>query len=178
MITQWRLRVSKQSSICSRGAVLGHPMDPVVSVKQKLLRKHKVSCKSFWSRIVSLKSFTLTIPWNLAKPVKIFLGIIVRQHHTDRKQMGLLREWKEGTPAVIIAIWSGWKLVGRFHWMLYLSAKLSRSLVWWKNCMRKAFWRTIQRTKTSQESTNLERKSYLDCSLDTLCTRVEFGRVT
>ena len=24
----------------------------------------------------------------------------------------------------------------------------------------------------------LERKSYLDCSLDTLCTRGEFGRVT
>ena len=32
--------------------------------------------------------------------------------------------------------------------------------------------------KDSQESINLERKSYLDCSLDTLCTRVEFGRVT
>ena len=27
-----------------------------------------------------------------AKPVKIFPGIIVRRHHTDRKQMGLLRE--------------------------------------------------------------------------------------
>ena len=32
--------------------------------------------------------------------------------------------------------------------------------------------------KTSQESINLERKTYLDCSLDTLCTREEFGRVT
>ena len=32
--------------------------------------------------------------------------------------------------------------------------------------------------RTSQESINLERKSYLDCSLDTLCTRVKFGRVT
>ena len=32
--------------------------------------------------------------------------------------------------------------------------------------------------RTRQESINLERKSYLDCSLDTLCTRVEFGRVT
>ena len=32
--------------------------------------------------------------------------------------------------------------------------------------------------KTSQESVNLERKSFLDCSLDTLCTREEFGRVT
>ena len=35
---------------------------------------------------------TLTILWNLAKPVKILTGIIVRQHHTDRKQMGLLKE--------------------------------------------------------------------------------------
>ena len=32
--------------------------------------------------------------------------------------------------------------------------------------------------KTSQESINLERKFYLDCSLDTLCTWEEFGRVT
>ena len=41
-------------------------------------------------------------------------------------------------------------------------------------------WLTITPSlrKTSQESINLERKSYLDCSSDTLCTRVEFGRVT
>ena len=32
--------------------------------------------------------------------------------------------------------------------------------------------------KTSQESINLERKYNLDCSLDTLCTWGEFGRVT
>ena len=63
-----------------------------IRAKQKLLRKHKGACKSSWSRIGSLKSFTLTIPWNLAKYVKIFPGIIVRRHHTDRKQMGLLRE--------------------------------------------------------------------------------------
>ena len=63
-----------------------------IRAKQKLLRKHKGACKSSWSRIGSLKSFTLTIPWKLAEPVKIFPGIIVRRHHTDRKQMGLLRE--------------------------------------------------------------------------------------
>ena len=37
---------------------------------------------------------------------------------------------------------------------------------------------TLSLRKTSQESINLERQSYLDCSLDTLCTREEFGRVT
>ena len=63
-----------------------------IRAKQKLLRKHRGACKSSWGRMGSLKSFTLTIPWNLAKLVKIFPGIIVRRHHTDRKQMGLLRE--------------------------------------------------------------------------------------
>ena len=80
-------------------------MDPVVSVQnKKLLRKPKGACKSSWSRIGSLKSFTLTIPWNLAKPVKIFPGIIVRQHHTHHKQMDLLRvrRVKEGTSAVLL----------------------------------------------------------------------------
>ena len=37
---------------------------------------------------------------------------------------------------------------------------------------------TLFLRKTSQESINLERKSYLDCSLDTHCTRGEFGRVS
>ena len=63
-----------------------------VRVKQKLPRKHKGACKSSWSKIGNLKSLTLTIPLNLAKLVKIFPGIIVRQHDTDQKQMGLLKE--------------------------------------------------------------------------------------
>ena len=37
---------------------------------------------------------------------------------------------------------------------------------------------TLSLRKASQESINLERKSYLDCSSDTLCTRDEFGKVT
>ena len=37
-------------------------------------------------------SFTLTIPWNSAKPVKISPGIIARLHHTDRRLMVLLKE--------------------------------------------------------------------------------------
>ena len=37
---------------------------------------------------------------------------------------------------------------------------------------------TLSLRRISQESINLERMSYLDCSSDTLCTRGEFGRVT
>ena len=67
--------------------------------KQKLLRRRKRASKRSWGRRGSRKLFTLTIPWNLVKPVKISPGIIVRRHHTDQKQMGLLREqyaeWKK-----------------------------------------------------------------------------------
>ena len=79
--------------------------ETVRSAKQKLLRKHKGACKSSWSRIGSLKSFTMTILWNLAKLVKIFPGIIARRHHTDRKRTRLLKERhavKEGTCAVLL----------------------------------------------------------------------------
>ena len=37
---------------------------------------------------------------------------------------------------------------------------------------------TLSLRKTGQESINLDRKSYLDCSSDTLCTRDAFGKVT
>ena len=52
----------------------------------------------------------------------------------------------------------------------HLKDQLSR-LVHWLSI-------TLSLRTTSPESINLERKSYLDCSLDTLCTRVQSGRVT
>ena len=88
-----QLRISKQSSICSRGAGSSHSMDPGVSVqKTKLHRKHREACTSSWSQIGNQKSFILTIPWNLAKLVKISPGIIARLHHTDRRLMVLPKE--------------------------------------------------------------------------------------
>ena len=65
-------------------------------------------------------------------------------------------------------------LMGRHHMRDVLGNHLkdrSFRLVHWLSI-------TLLLRKTSQESINLERKSYLDCSLDKLCTRREFGRVT
>ena len=68
-------------------------MDPDVSVqKPKLHKKPREACKSSWNPRGILKSFTLTIPWNSVKLVKISPGIIARLHHTDRRLMGLLKE--------------------------------------------------------------------------------------
>ena len=50
-----------------------------------------------------------------------------------------VRRIKEGTSGVFVAIRSGWKLVGRFHGMLLLSAKRSRSLVWWQDPYERRF---------------------------------------
>ena len=64
------------------------------------------ACKSSWSQIGSLKLFTLTVPWNSAKLVKIFHGIIARLHHTDQRLNGIaeraVRRVKEGTSAVLL----------------------------------------------------------------------------
>ena len=65
-------------------------------------------------------------------------------------------------------------LIGKLHTKGVLENHLkdqSFHLVHWLSI-------TLLLRKTSQESINLERKFYLDCSLDTLCTRGEFGRVT
>ena len=54
---------SKQSSICNRGAGLGHPMDPIVSVQNKNFAGNtKKLAKVLGARKGSLKSFTMTIP--------------------------------------------------------------------------------------------------------------------
>ena len=46
--------------------------------------------------------FTLTLLWNVAKPVKIFDGIIVRRHHTSETNVIAVRRVKEGTSASLL----------------------------------------------------------------------------
>ena len=62
-------------------------------------------------------------------------------------------------------------LMRRLHSKDVLEKRFKRPII--------AFGYLVEYYRISQESTHLERKSYLDCSSDTLCTlRVEFGRVT
>ena len=77
-----------------------------IRAKQKLHKKPREACKSSWSPIGSPKSFTVTIPWNSAKPVKICPGIIARRHHDRSETNGIaeraVRREKEGTSAVLL----------------------------------------------------------------------------
>ena len=139
-----------------------------IRAKQKLLRKHKGACKSSWSRIRSLKSFSLTIPWNSAKPVNYarseINGIAERA----------VRRIREGTSAVLLQ--SG---LDEKWWAdsmeCYCSLRNVQDLLSDGNTpsIRKALWRTnhlkdqsfrlvhwlsitLPLRKTSQESINLE----------------------
>ena len=60
--------------------------------KKKTSQEPREACKSSWNPRGNQKSFTLTIPWNLAKLVKISPGIIVRLRHIDRRLMVLQKE--------------------------------------------------------------------------------------
>ena len=104
--------------------------------KQKLPRRHRRTNEVPGAYEEAQKSRTLTIPWNLANLAKNYPGIIVRQHHTDRKQMGCGKssaQSERGDICGIVAVRSGQRMVGGFHGMLLLSAKHSRSLVGWED---------------------------------------------
>ena len=75
-----------------------------ISVKPNLLTEQKGVHESFSSRRTSQKSLNLTIPWNLAKLVKNYHGIIVHQRLIDLRRMVFaeraVHRIKEGTSAV------------------------------------------------------------------------------
>ena len=151
ILVTWLQRITKFSvKKVNRGTIIDMPWwyktwrhsgDNHARVKQKLPRRPRRTWWSSWSRGGKQKSFTLTIPWNLASLAKNYPGIVVRQHHTDQKPVGLPKEqcaeWKKGHLRCYCSpVWvtNG----GRIHGVLLLSAKHSRSLVWWEDTTRKA----------------------------------------
>ena len=142
-----QLRISKQSSICSRGAGSSHSMDPGVSVQKQNFTRHPEKLAKVPGTREEAQSH---LHWQ-------FLGIwqslwrsFLESLYVDTTQMRNKWDcWKSSAQSKrrhfcrIFAIRSGWKLVGRFHGMLYLSAKRSRSLVWWEDPIWETFWETI-----------------------------------
>ena len=135
----------KQSSICSRGARSSHSMDPGVSVQNKNFKRNPVKLAKVPGTREETKNHLhwqfLGIQQSLWKSLLESLHV----YHTDQKQMGLLREqyaeWKK--VPLLYAIRSEWKLVGRFHGILFLSAKYSRYLVWWEDALWKTGWSSL-----------------------------------
>ena len=173
-------------------------MDPVVSVQNKNFSGNtKKLAKVLGALKGSLGSFTLTIPWKLAKACEdhSWNHCTSTPHISETNGISerAVRRVKEGTSAVLLQSgldekfwqipWNAFPICDTFKIFCLMGEHLTNRdsanhlkdqsfrLVHWLSI-------TLSLRKTSQESINLERKSYLDCSLDTLCTREDFGRVT
>ena len=88
-----QLRVSKQSSLRSRGAGFSYSMDPGVSVQQQNFTRNPAQLAKVPGAREETKSH---LHWQFLgirkKLVKIFHGIIARLHRTDRRLMVLPKE--------------------------------------------------------------------------------------
>ena len=116
-----------------------------IRAKQKTSQETQRSLQKFLPNVIYTDNSL-----NLAKPVKIFPGIIVRQHHTDRKQMGLLKEqcaeWKKA-PLLYCCNQVWMKIGGRIPWNVIPICETFRiSCLMGKHPIWETFWETIWRT--------------------------------
>ena len=168
-----------------------------IRAKQKILRNQKRTSQSSWSRRGNRKSVILTIPQNLAKLVKTYLGTICQHLITVQRQLVVLKERyaelrKELLQYCCDQIWM--KIGGRIPWSVtaicetykisclmgrhpmegdseyHLMARLFH-LVRWLNV-------TLFLPKTCRDFINSVQKSYKVYSLDMRCTRGESGKET
>ena len=96
-----RATVTRTPILCKMEALDGYKL---IRTKQRLVNKRKRGDESFSIRQPVRKSCVLTIHWNLAKPVKMYLGISGCQT-PHRSETHGIAEWavrrvKEGTSAV------------------------------------------------------------------------------
>ena len=101
-----QLKISKQSSICSRGAGSSHSMDPGVSVQKQLHKKPREACKSSWNPRGILKVIYTDnslefgkacedLSWNHCTPTP-------HRSETNGIVERAVRRVKEGTSAVLL----------------------------------------------------------------------------
>ena len=117
--------------MCYRGAGFGHPTDPVVSVQNKNFsgstKEHAEvlgadeETKSHLHNSLEFGKACEDLAWNHCTSTP---------HRSETNEIAerAVRRVKEGTSAVLSQSGLDEKKVGRFHGMLYLSAKHSRSL--------------------------------------------------
>ena len=148
--SQWNLWISKQSSICNRGAGLGHPMDPGISVQYQNFTRNPEKLAKVPGTREETKSHVhwqfLRIRQSLWRSLLESLHVYTTQIRNKWECERAVRRVKESTSAVSLqsCLDENW-----WHGMLYLSAKCYRSLHWRENPRWETFWATIQRTDYS-----------------------------
>ena len=164
--SQWRLWIPIQSSICCRGTGFGYSMDSSVSVQNKNFTGNS---KKLAKVLGARKEACSHLHWQFPRIWQSLWRSILKSLYVNTSPFRNIWDcWESSTQnerryvCCTVAIRSGWKMVGRFHGMLLLSAKHTRSLVWLEDTSRKAIRRTIQRTHNSV---------WLDCRISPVSAR-------
>ena len=98
----WRMWITKRSSIRCCGTRRGNSVVTILPVQNKNFSgKPRIAHRSSWSRRGKPKVIYTDHSLEFGKSCEELSWIIVRQHHTDQKRMGLLRV-KEGTSAELL----------------------------------------------------------------------------
>ena len=153
--SQWTLWISKQSPICSRGFRTWPPNGSrrIRAKNKNFTGTPEKLAKSSWGPRGILKSFTLTIPWNSAKPVKIssWNHCTFTPHRSETNWIAeeSSAQSKGRHLCCIVAIRSKLKLVGRFHGMLHPICETSQIYYLMGRRPMKDVWETIKRTDYS-----------------------------
>ena len=169
-----------------------------IRVKQKLHRKPREACKSFWNPRGNRKSFyndnslefgkaCEDLSWNHCTSTP-------HRSETNGTAEGAVRRLEDGTSAVLLqsGLNESWwaDSMECYTYLRNVTDLLSGGKTPYERRFGQPFKGpiipfgslveciTLSLRKTSRESFNLERKSYLNCSSDTHCTRGELGRVT
>ena len=184
--------ISEQSSILGRGTRFSHSMDSVVPVQNKISQETERSSRKFLEPSENPKVIKTDSSLEFGKAC----DDLSWNHRTStprRIAEGAVRRVKEGTSAVLLqsGLDEKWwaDSMECFIYLRNIQDLLSDGKTPYERRLGDFFkdqlfhlahWLsiTLQLRRTSQESINLERKSYLDCSWVTHCTRGEFGRVT
>ena len=142
--SQWRMWISKQSSICCRGTGFGNSINSIIHVQNKNFsgnRKEPSKVLGADGKTQSHLHCQFPRIWQgLWRPILESLYV---------NTSPLARRVKEGPSALLLqsGLDENWQIPRSA--ILYLSAKHSRSRVWWEDTLRTAIRRTIERTNNS-----------------------------
>ena len=130
-------------------------MDSITSVQHKNLSGHGKEFRKVLGADEETKSHLYwQIPWNLASLARNDPGITERQHHTDQKQVGLLKEQSAELRKGRLLLYCCNQAWIKNSWLILWNAiaVCDMSKTSWqtrKLPVRKTIWRTMKRVKNS-----------------------------
>ena len=139
--------------------IQSYPCKTKTSQKRKRAYKRSRSCRGTKSHL----------RWQFHGIWQVLWRSLLESLHVNTAQIrNKLDCWKSSAQSerrdicCIVAIRSGWEMVGRFYGVLLTSTKHSRSLIWWVNTMwkavRNAFWRTSDPVRSNGRTPPISAK--------------------